>query len=100
MRNKIGRMLMADELSADCLVMAKLEENPRIVSAWIRRIEGDDITIKFTRGRFGRKRHQTVHGRKNGEGLVVDELGKCIFLWEYVNLDGTTYKPQREAELS
>jgi hypothetical protein len=97
-RNKAGRMLMAHELSANCLVVAKLEEKPRLLSAWIRRIEGDEITIKFGHKCYGRKRYETVIGRKNEDGLVLDELGKCIFLWEYINLDGTRYEPERDQE--
>jgi hypothetical protein len=34
-----------------------------------------------------------VYAKKNENGLVVDKFGKCIFLWEYVKLDGTIQKP-------
>jgi hypothetical protein len=87
----IGRMLTASELTERQLVMAKHEDTPRIRSAWIVWVGKSSIGLTWSYLR-GKRRGRVTLTEKSGDGLLLDRSGKCIFVWEYINLDGTPFK--------
>jgi hypothetical protein len=90
-RNKAGRMLVADELMEHQLVIAKHEDNSRIEAARIVWTGKSSVGLTWNRWRKRRKA-KVVLTTKNADGLLLDSAGKCIFVWEYLNLDGSPFK--------
>jgi hypothetical protein len=84
-------MLTADELTERQLVIAKHEDNSRIESARIVWVGESRIGLTWDRHRKRRKAKVILASKGEG-GLLLDRSGKCIFVWEYINLDGTPFK--------
>jgi hypothetical protein len=83
-------MLTAGELIERQLVVAKHEDKPRIRCARIVWVGESSVGLVWD-GSFKSQR-KLVLATKSSDGLLLDRSGKCIFVWEYMNLDGTAFK--------
>lgn len=88
---KTGRLLTFREIDYGLLVMAKHEDDPVVRTARLG-------TVSHRKGiarlnvRITNSRQITVLAKATPEGALVDENGRRIYVWEYMNLDGTPFK--------
>jgi hypothetical protein len=88
---KTGRLLTFREMDHGQLVMAKHEDDPVVRTARLTSVFHRKGIARLT-VRITNSREMRVEAKATPEGALVDENGRRIYVWEYMNLDGTPFK--------